>query len=173
MTIKELNNKWWYRLVKVSYIAIFVLFSVIAITLSIEEVGNYQEDYTVKCNYGNKGTFLAAKDKNIYISSTYDYSNSLTDLPDYIKTDLQSACGISKNEISEILGYTDGFIPDDRLNSFEGKKLFELTKTKINITTHLDAILQALFSLFGICVGFEVIRRVFYYVVIGKIKPKE
>ncbi len=173
MTVKELNNNWWYRLTKVAYLAICIITAITVITLSFQEVGSYQEDYTVQCNYGNKNTFLAAKDKSIYISSTYDYSDSLADLPDYTKTALQSACGISRNEVSKILGYSDSFTPDDNQKLGEEKKLFEITKTKINTATYRDAIQWSLLSLLGIGIMFEVIRRIFYYVVLGKIKPRE
>ena len=165
-TITELNSKVWYRFLKVIFIIAFALSSVIAIAIAFSSVGNYQDDYSVKCNYGNKSTFLASKDKNIYISSYEDYTYSLAKLSDTAKNELQSACAISKVEMTAKM--------DALFNGHDdGKNLYELTPTKVITDTHLTASMWSLLSIVIIFVAFEAIRRAFYYIVLGSIKPEK
>lgn len=163
-TITELNSKMWYRLLKVIYLIIMFLFIVYAVVIAFSEVGSYQTDYTVVCNYGNKSTFLAAKDKEIYISTYYDYSNSLAQLPDNTKVDLREACEISEEELfaqmDSIVNGTDG-----------GGKLFDLKETKVNVSTYFSSIMWSILAIVIILLFFEIIRRAFYYIILGKIRP--
>src|SRR3989339_203326 len=97
--VTELNSKIWYRLLKVILIIIITITVAIAIYENFDAVGSYQTDYTVTCNYGNKSSFLAYKDKEIYISSYEDYTYSLAKLPDNTKEKLQSVCAMSEEEL--------------------------------------------------------------------------
>ena len=164
-TITDLNNKLWYRLIKVIFILIIATSAIIAIVVNFGEVGNYQNDYSVSCNYGNKSTFLAYKDKEIYIPGYEDYTESLAKLPDSTKDQLKTACAISKEDISALLdSYMNG--------TNNGTKLYDLTKTKIITDTYVTATLWSLLSLVIIFVISEIIKRAFYYVILGSIRPK-
>ncbi len=165
-TISHLNNKMWYRLLKVIYVIVFIFSCGIAISIAFESVGNYQDDYTIVCNYGNKDTFLANNDKNIYISSYYDYTENLTRLPNEIKEELQSACGISKEEMTAKMARI--FNGND-----DSKKLFDITKTKVVTDTYLTASLWSILSILIIAIIMEIIKRIFYYIVLGEIKPQK
>lgn len=165
-TTAELNNKIWYRLVKVIFILVVAIASVLGVIINFDEVGNYQTDYSVTCNYGNKSTFLAYKDKEIYISSYEDYSESLAKLPDSTKEQLKSACEISKEEMTAKLdSYFNG--TDD------GKKIYDLTETKVVTDTYVTATLWSALTLLIIFIISEIIRRAFYYIVLGSIRPKK
>ncbi|MBI2626749.1 MAG: hypothetical protein HYW77_00690 [Parcubacteria group bacterium] len=160
-TISELNNKWWYRLIKVGYLLLIMAACVISIAVAFEDVGTYQTDYLVVCNYGNKSTFIANKDKDIWnIPQYYDYSESLAKLPDSTKIQLQSACGISQAEMNAKFE-----------NPNDNKKLFDLTETKVNTTSYWSAILWSILSIIITFAIAEIIRRIFYYIVLGKVKP--
>lgn len=160
-TVIELNDRAWYRLLKVIFILIIIFAAFIAIYVNYDAVGNYQTDYTVSCNYGHKSTFLAHKDKQIYIPSYYNYTFSLAKLPDDTKEELQAACGISQEEL---------FAKMNNIN--DSKKLFELSETKIITDTYLSATFWSIISLLVILAIAEIIRRVFYYIVLGSLKPK-
>ncbi len=166
-TLAYLNSKVWYRLLKVIFIILILISSGIAIAIAFSEVGSYQEDYTVVCNYGNKETFLANKDKGIWnIPSHYDYKDSLAKLPEATKKEIKTACGMTTDELNTKLTAT--------LNgNDDGKKLFELIRTKINIYTTNKAISLSLSFVFVILIFFEIIRRVFYYIVLGKFRPNK
>ena len=161
-TITELNDKAWYRLLKVIFILIIIFAASIAIYINYDAVGNYQTDFTVNCNYGHKSTFLAYKDKQIYIPSYYDYTYSLAKLPDDTKVELQVACGISQEELFAKMNDTN-----------DSKKLFELSETKIITDTYLSATVWSIISLLIIFVIAEILRRVFYYIVLGSLRPKK
>jgi hypothetical protein len=164
-TISELNSKWWYRLIKIVYILIFVVACGTALVISYSEVGSYQNDHTVTCNYGNKSTFLAYKDKRIYVPFE-DYSISLANLPENIKKEIQTACAISDAEMKEKIDtYFNG--------TSDGKKLYEIIDTKVVVATYLSATLWSLLSLLIIVAIFEVLRRAFYYVVLGALRPQK
>ena len=120
-TITELNNKIWYRLVKVIFISLAGISAIISTAINFDNVGNYQNDYNVICNYGNKSGFLAYKDKNIYISSDEDYSYSLAELPNSTKKELQAACAISEEEMGLII---DSFFRGEH----DTKKVYDITK---------------------------------------------
>lgn len=165
-TTTELNNKIWYRLIKVIFIIAIVIASVLAIIINFDSVGNYQTDHQVSCNYGNKSTFLAYKDKEIYISSLEEYSRSLANLSDNTKEQLKSACEISEEEMNAKL--------DALFNGKDdGKKLYDITKTKIVTDTYLTATLWSLLSLIVIFIISEIIKRSFYYIVLGSIRPNK
>ncbi len=163
-TISYLNSKTWYRLLKVIFIFIFLITCLVTVINSFDVVGSYQDDYLVVCNMGNKNTFLAYKDKKIYVPSYNDYTDSLAKLPDNIKKDLVSACAISEGEMStkldKIFNGTD-----------DGNKFYDLTPTKVITDTYLTASLWSILSIFIIFLVFEIIKRAFYYIVLGSLKP--
>lgn len=165
-TITELNSKIWYRFLKVLFILLVIAVIGIAVAVAFSEVGSYQSDFSVKCNYGNKSNFLAYKDKEIYISSYEDYSTSLAKLSSSAKEELQSACGVSKEEIN-------GLIQNYLKGTDEGKMLFELTPTRVPISTPVSASLWSLLFTIVIIIIAEIIRRAFYYIVLGSIRPQK
>ena len=171
-TIGHLNSKIWYRLLKVSYAFVFILVSAGAVAVISDNYKTRQlVDYRVACQYGNKASYLAYKDKGIYLSDDDLHPDNTTQLrmPDYGKfEDLQVACGIPAAEIQRPdlePKPTPSFIPDPPYELF----IF----TKENVTTGgLDVTLGYSFlAVFIITLVFELIRRVFYYVILGIYKP--
>lgn len=171
-TIEWLNKYWWYRLVKVIFIFLLISTCIISVWFNLSRTGEYQTDYLVVCNYGNRETFLANKDKGIYyIPTYYDYSDGLAQLPDETKEKIQKACGLSRDDASSILvknlsDYMKG-------GPTEPLKLFDLTKTKVNVVSFLSALSWAILSTLVIILVAEIIRRAFYYIVLGSIKPNK
>jgi hypothetical protein len=163
-TITELNTKIYYRFVKVIFIILMLVVAGISVAVAFSEVGSHQDDFNVACNYGNKNTFTAYKDKGIYISTYYDYSTSLADLSESAKKELQTACGISKDEMTTkfdaIFNGTD-----------DGKKFFDLTPTKVVTSTYFTASMWSLLAIVIVIIISELIRRAFYYVVLGSLRP--
>lgn len=162
-TISELNKKIWYRFIKVIFILIITISSGLAVYINFDAVGSYQDDHRITCNYGNKTNFLAYKDKNIYLSLDY-YLHGLVGLSDNTKEKIQSICEISQEELTAKL---------DRI--FKGndnsKRLFDITKEKVITNTYWTAIIWSIISVLIILLIFEIIKRAFYYIVLGKIKP--
>jgi hypothetical protein len=165
-TVSELNAKWWYRLVKVVFIATFLVSAIFAAYATFDTSRTRTvSDYIVKCNYGSKATFAAWQDKGIYISS-YSY-NGISSLSDSQKEDLQKACGITQDVMNGIF---------DQIRAGANPKdyaLFNIALGKVDVGSNFKAVLYSLLSIMGVYLVFEVARRAFYYVLLGKILPRE
>lgn len=167
-TIKWLNEHWWYRLVKVVYLFLMISIFGIVVFVNTQQVGEYRDDSKVVCNYGNKSTFLAYKDKGIYVY--YDFSTLRSKLQSVLTNDtaeaLQNACGISKAEMdskqNDIFNGTDN-----------GMRLFDVTSEKVITFTYTSAFLWSLLSLVIILLVAEIIKRIFYYIVLGSVRPNK
>lgn len=165
LTLNDLNNTIWYRLIKLLFVLTFILLSIVAIITSFENVGNHTTDYKIICNYGNKNIFLAYKDKNIYLPYNYNPDDGLMILPDNTKKILQETCEISYQELKTI--YDTVTTGQDN-----NKNLFTITQVKSNVYTILHAVSWSFFAIIIIGIFFEIIRRAFYYVILGSIKPE-
>lgn len=165
-TISELNSRWWYRLIKVLFLLLLVLiflfsFAVVYTTYHVRNVS----DYLVTCDYGNKKTFDAYKDAGIQILSfNLDGPATVGSLNDYEREAIQKACGITSSEAVQMLR-----------NSLSGNSgipsLFVIQPTTVTEGSTLSVVLFSALSLLIILITFEFIRRMFYYIVLGKIRP--
>jgi hypothetical protein len=161
-TISELEDKIWYRFLKVIFFTIFVSVSLVIVG-SIYN-GNRPEwikDHIITCNYGNKTSFAAWNEKGIL-----NVREDMSAIPDYTKEIIQKACGISEKEMEDkfdaILNNTDN-----------GKPLFSIVQGEVPTGNMLKAILFSLLGLLVALVVFELIKRVFYYIVLGNFRPKK
>ncbi len=149
-TISYLNTKWYYRFVKVLFIS-FSLMLILIVVLAIFFNSKPQQEFDGQKSYivCNNGTKFIPHDKGVdlYI----DYVGS------YDTDTLNSWCGYkSSNPL------LDGIYQDF--------KFFPAYKTNgswfLTIAYSLIALLGTLFIV-------QVIRRLFYYIVLGKIFPKK
>jgi hypothetical protein len=163
-TLKELNERMWYRLIKLLFLIAFIVACTVAIVAQFTMVGNHQTDFEITCNYGNRDVFLAYNDKQIYVPFHHDYTDDLTDLPDNIKVEIQNACGISREEMIAMM---KAELEDGQ----DWPALFSIREVDVNVFTSLTAAMWSLLSILCIAVVFEIIRRSFYYVVLGTINP--
>lgn len=215
-TIKELNIRWWYRLIKSVYLISFVCVAALGVFLTYEAYKPYETgDFIVVCNVGNKDTFLAWKDKQIYLSP-YDLQDGLASLTDYERTELQNACGYQFNPLSlpaaltpatESAGLTLQQLQEMGVQtqmtqspqsssvsaaSFFGNggvflkppkstgnltitgipPLYTITPTETTTGNTTDAILYSILALTIIAAVFELIRHIFYYIVLGSLRPE-
>ena len=144
--IKELNQKVWYRILKVIYIFCFLIaFGVTFLHIFYiysSSISNTDNTKTViKCLYGNKKEFHPA-DYNL------DFSKALND--DFC-LDIEGDCTISpeeryKDDISRICEI-------DKNN--KNQNLFNVNKVYKDISGIL------ILSLSGVVLVFEIIKRVF------------
>jgi len=165
-TINELNEKIWYRLIKVIFAIIFLCVSLfVVIGIYNQYKSRETDDYTVTCNYGNRNEFEAINDKQILITD-FDLKNGISSISDYKKELIQKACAISDQELKvkfdAILNKTD-----------DGKSLFDVRKSKVNVGSNLKATVYSLFGLAIVLAIFEVLKRVFYYIILGTPRPKK
>lgn len=190
-TITELNSKWWYRLVKVIYLLTFV--TALGSSLFIPPMV-YLDPYEkeIECGNGLKINSNQLSDKGIYINLYTSDAERDNDIkikricvPDtmYISrvtmqkifderpkgTDMDKALEIFIKNGWTIEGVNTS--PDKVYKEYTAEDFKNITyevKGKINWVEMISVMLG---SFFGVLVFFELTRRIFYYVVLGAIKP--
>jgi hypothetical protein len=163
-SIKELNEKIWYRLTKVIYILCFAIILLAIVWINFNQIGTYQTDTLITCTYGNKKSFLAYKNKELYLS--YDYSTIPKTLSQNSVNEIIKYCELSEKELASTYGITsDG-------NSYQVRP-FTTQEVKVNEFTYLSAILWSILYIIIAISIFELIKKTFYYIVLGKLKPNK
>ena len=163
-TIKKLNEKIWYRLTKVVYILCFAIILSAIVWVNYNQIGTYQTDNKVICFYGNKSTFLSYRDKEMSIY--YDYTVSPKSLYQTSIDQIMKECGITEQENLKRFGTTSSGL------DFEAMA-FTIEEVKVNEFTYLSAILWSMLYMIIAILIFELIKRTFYYIVLGKLKPNK
>jgi hypothetical protein len=163
-TISELNSKIWYRFLKVIFVLAFIVVSLITVFIVYDSnKSKWVNDYIVTCNFGDKTTFAAWNEKSILLTD-YDLRNYISDIPDYKKEAIQKACGITQQDLNNLFdSITQGIDKE--------QKLFDVKKANVEIGNILKAILFSLLSLVPVIIIFEIIKRAFYYIVLGSLRP--
>lgn len=166
-TVSELNSKWWYRLVKVAYVAVFAIFALGAVSAITDEFWptSIVIDHEVVCLEGNRSTFQASRDERIDLSS-YSSDIGLSTLSNPQRYSLRVACGLEAKAET----------PREAIIAMRGNDTIPaITITEISLTDggFVEAIVYSLAALLGVAVVFELFRRLFYYVVLGSLRPKK
>ena len=153
-TTSELNQKWWYRLLKVVYLSAVLFASIITIWLVFDDFSPKFDNKTsyVQCN--NEIKYFVDK-----IGMYSDYVGSYNDeiFRTWCSTTLVTENGERK------LKLISGPVPKEKNYTF----IAEYTPRDWTGT-----IVMSLISVIVICIIFEIGRRIFYYVVLGSIRPK-
>lgn len=161
-TIHGLNQRAWYRLLKVVYLLAFVLVALASVATILSEYQPYTlNDYRIICNYGNKSSFIAYE-RGIYISS-YNPDTSLALLPSYTKTAMSRECQITQEDLQLLGNAIVNDQPHDPLYTIKREEYTHGSWVKVALIS-----LVTLLIVFGV---FEGIRRAFYYVVLGSLRP--
>lgn len=210
-TIKHLNTKIWYRLLKVFYIGIFLLSTIgIATNVYFESNRINEEETIIQCangqNYNAYEYELLINKVDVKTNNeAYIFCNEST-IQNYLN---DNAIDVSKRE-NIVNGLNAGDLSEsDVLSSIKktygykyshplkrGLKPLEVilnnltynslgeniinhnpeNKIKIELRPH-NSMLKTFCLIFIYCIVnlliFEGIRRVFYYIILGKIAPKE
>jgi len=182
-TIAYLNSKWWYRLLKVVFVAFFLLVAAVVITVIFEEkspeqVFDNQSSY-VLCNDGRK---LGLDENNVIMTSAYMYS--------FQEDIFKRACAYNSNSQFDFeAGLSDEEIADleaQQYNSVDEYALslgatitnhndinFVLIPSYITEGGYLQVFIYSILALICVYLGFEIIRRIFYYVLLGTFVPSK
>lgn len=185
-TINELNSRVWYRVLKVLYIFSFI--AIVAITLflvfvehktPIEEIDH--SNTKIICNLGNKNTF----NKNqVFEGLDQFFKEEQYYKIDRLKSVIQNKCEITQ-EILNKFELTRGETKDGRTPVLwsDGESSFNATingltgyeiEEKYKYTGGLDAVIgYSILSLLVLIIIFEAIRRIFYYIILGKLMPRK
>lgn len=178
-TISDLNNKVWYRLLKVTYIFSFLVFCILTVLLTFS--WNYKsydvvdrQNTKIHCLLGNNRQF---SQKEIFGEEDIAHFRPIlgggrpmpiSDPPMWSKQEekILQFCEISNNEIMN--RSKQSLLNKTVFSPYE----FNIQYTSIsgNIAT---ALIYSIISLMTIVLVFEAMRRTFYYVILGTFKPKK
>lgn len=182
-TKSDLNSKWWYRLIKVVYAGFFLICIITSVAIVIDENHPRQvSDYAVNCvaTYTNHKNYFAQKDLSIYLfpygSQTVYDSLSKSD-----KTAIRNACDISDKEASEATSQAMAYIDQqdkigttkEAIQSYidENLRPYTISPTMRTEGSYTSVVLYALLSIIIVLMAAEVVRRIFYYIVLGTLRP--
>lgn len=153
-TIKWLNEHWWYRLVKVSYIGFVILCSVIAV------VGMWG---THEPTFDKDNSYVLCDDERKFFLNKYGMYSDYVSISDdrnfrtWCATEMVEVDGVNKFKL------ISGPVPET--------KNYELV-AKYIAPNWFRTIKYSLLSLIGVLIVAELGRRAFYYVVLGSVRPK-
>ncbi len=170
-TIEELNERWWYRLVKVIITILLTLFAVgicTAIYFHYEPQLNNERSY-IKCENGKE--FILSE-------------NNITLYSDYMGTyDEQKARELCRNTPIKMTSeeYKEKY-GEEPPSFYEKLEPIDLEKYRIQqynlVSIYTEREWSAiigywLITIFGTLLFLEIIRRIFYYILLGKLKPSK
>ena len=199
-TIAELNHRVWYRFIKVVYVLI-ILFSITVYNITVFANRDFQRidqrATIIQCSVGDKKEFspksigIKIRDTDLNNNREFNYRKYFESYNDYSIGKIFSACYGSnitdvyyKQKVAELeLLYLEGIPKDNRFLLMDylafGRKVEDLNIDFsfhvfdiIPVYTYIQSLLLLIGNL-GILLVFEAIRRVFYYIVLGKIKPSK
>ena len=201
--IKSLSDKKWYRALKIIYLFIFVSTILITNgSLVAEGIGRIDRDKTlIYCNGGEK-RILTAKQAGVYFDNYafwrgFDYKKFFENDNKYTINDIFEVCYDNSTEdvfltqrTYEIIGLKDNPKEYDKNYLDDQIKMLESGyKTDIQKESYLDYsvrlfdikpvysygefIFSFIISNILILFIFELIRRVFFYILLGTVRSKE
>lgn len=184
-TVTELNNKWWYRLVKVIFIGTNLIVVLVATFILTQDNKPVQvKDYKVTCSadYTNKKNFLAEKDADIFIYQ-YGSESVYKILTEDQKIKIKNLCDISADESKTASNNALDYI---YAQSEKGTDItliqryvdanfrpYSIEETYIIKGSYANGVVYSFFALLVSLFVIEIARRIFYYIFLGTIKPSK
>ncbi len=156
--IQWLNEKWWYRLIKVIYIILFSCVLIIStVGLFIESNPKIDNDKSfIQCANGKK-FILSQNDLRLY--SEFMYSTD--------KEKAETLCFDGSTELKKS-GERGIYIPVSERSEMSGKYELITKNTERNWPLLIGIILVVWVIIYFV---FELLRRIFYYILLGKLFP--
>ncbi len=157
--LSYLNSKIWYRLLKVVYLFILLISlsaSVYSPWLDTKPEFDNEKSY-VLCNDGRK---LGLKNNNIYLYSDYVNYSDGEKIKTWCAYNPQDPININPDNASDIARLHPKDDSYKLISVYTGRQWGDM----------LGSIAMYLFT---VGLVFETIRRVFYYIVLGTLRPKE
>ncbi len=185
-TLSNLNATWWYRLLKVLYFGMFFFFVIGMSAAAFDEFSTTEsKDIEITCLYGNKDTFKVFGDKHILVTKP----TAKLGISESMRQQIIRECEISQNDMdfamTEAQAKTESFRRDYGCPNAEsdvkgfmcgvefGAEVYKAKDVEVSEDTLGKALGIILLCFLGTSMAFEVIRRIFYYVTLGSLKPKK
>ncbi len=184
-SLADLNGKWWYRLVKVLYGLAFIIVALLSAGIVYQETAShFAADWKITCEYGNYSTFNALHDKDISISN-YDPDKAV---PDAMDAQIKTACAITQTDVqaAQEKAATDDAAARSKCandgtewgnvfycNTTYAATTYQIGPTRVLVHTPWAAAGYTLLDILIVLGIFEIGRRAFYYIALGKIRPSK
>lgn len=184
-TIGYLNSKVWYRLVKVAFIGLILFAILFSVGIAFDENSPRQVmDYRIDCigENTNRKSFFAEEDASIYI---YPYGTQTVyqALSDSAKKAIKERCDISIEEdaqhVEAVLAYIEEQEKAEAATSViqkyldENMRSYTVTKAYTTHGSYGEIVGYSLRLIIIILIVAEIMRRAFYYIVLGRLRPKK
>lgn len=190
-TISELNSKMWYRFLKVIFCVLFsliiLIFNGVIIKLGIKRLDN--DKTIINCTQQDKKILSPQKIGVLFSSDEFkdgfNYEKYIYNYNDYNLKQILNSCYNPQNGGDFVDAIKNEYGKIDK-NDFVGpvrKKLIEKYGEPVDfsvdvfdikpIFTYAGFIKYFFIGNLSIFLCFEIIRRMFYYVISGTIKPKK
>jgi len=180
-TISELNTKWWYRLLKVVFVASLLISLLIAVVTPYffypKKVDLTQS--VIRCdngkvldmsNYNVSGSYVpyneASKIKYECLDADSGLNSEEVEIVEYAK-----ANGKTREEAMQALSQyrTDRFNSEGVISMGDNYTFTVIYKDIEWLKIMFSILISSLTAIFI----FELVRRCFYYIVLGSIRPKK
>ena len=180
-TLKELNAKWWYRLVKVCFILLFLfclITPVVMIVVSYNPIVSESQSSAV-CDDGRRLQLGAQQgyENGELTTKYYTFSSDYSELALFCSSDKAIASKIRSLESTTLDDRELANLVRSRLDVFANEVYFSPNNYTIDyVYTERDWLATIGYSLLSIFITialFEVARRIFYYIVLGSLRPKK
>jgi hypothetical protein len=154
-TISHLNTKWYYRFAKVAFILVSLFVVIIVLAIAFDSSEPYQV-------FDNNKSYIVCNTQEqqgvkYYISNSGENLSS-TDLYSWDIDKLNTLCG----EKISTLNYINN-----------RQKYFDLFPVYRNVGSWFGTIFECLMSLAITLLIIGIIKRLFYYIILGKFFPKK
>lgn len=158
-SIADLNSKWWYRLVKVAFLGFEIVVLLAAVGSMTSDYGPHFDDTKsyVYCNNGSKFTGFLPKEVGVFVYSDYISTND--------DQTFRELCN------SVVTQNADGSLKVKR-GTATAEKNYTFT-AKYTSRDWVSTLLYSLGAIISVLLGFEIVRRVFYYILLGSVRPRK
>ncbi len=169
-TISYLNSKIWYRLIKVLFLLSFVFFLTLPPIVIFDESApeiNSNKSY-LQCENGEVITGQDLKYSGIDYFGSIEYNTDSRIKARYlcILAGLEKEYGSGHNTSNTRIAELKAGAAE-----YDGDKTYEIVYIKNR--NWFDTLGFIFLSIITTCLIFELLRRIFYYIVLGSIKPKK
>ena len=175
--LKYLNSKWWYRLIKVLYVLIFVFASFYLVAINVV---SYEPTFN-----SAKSSIICKNGKpieDVYMYSPYSWSLDYTDIKFECASDEELGAA-TKSSFPEYKEIENSALGKSIREKYKGNAYANLIQINMptNYNTNLVYFPRNWFATIGFSVlivagvflFLEILKRIFYYVYLGKLFPKK
>jgi hypothetical protein len=149
-TIKDLNSKWWYRLLKVFY----VMALLIAVSVALFELVD-----SAKPSYDGNLSYIQCDNGKVFILNEWGLLLVGDRLSSYQSDRASQLC-------------TSVTIDGELDTSNQSNSVYEIV-VKYHDFNWFSVSIYSLIVIINLVLTFEVARRIFYYIILGSIRPKK